>query len=80
MRTTIEITNEHRAKLLEIAALRGAKGFSGIVTEAIELYLAQNTNEAGRRRVANKYRGWLTEKEASELKRHVEETRKSWRT
>ena len=28
MRTTIEMKPEHRAKLLELAAHRGAKGFS----------------------------------------------------
>ena len=39
MRTTIEIRDEHRAKLLEMAARRGEKGFSSIVSEAIELIL-----------------------------------------
>lgn len=34
MRTTIEIKPEHRAKLLELAARRGAKGFSELVDEA----------------------------------------------
>ncbi len=37
MRTTIEIRDEHRAKLLEMAARRGEKGFSSIVSETIEL-------------------------------------------
>jgi hypothetical protein len=36
MRTTIEMKPEHRAKLLELAAHRGAKGFSQLVSEALE--------------------------------------------
>lgn len=39
MRTTIEIADEQRAKLLELAARRGEKGFSRIVQEAIARYL-----------------------------------------
>ena len=35
MRTTIEMKPEHRAKLFELAARRGAKGFSGLVAEAV---------------------------------------------
>ncbi len=39
MRTTIEIPDEQRARLLEIAGRRGEKGFSKLVQEALELYL-----------------------------------------
>jgi hypothetical protein len=37
---------DHRAKLLELAASRGEKGFSSVVEEAIELLL---TSEEGRK-------------------------------
>ena len=40
MRTTVEITAEQRAQLLKLAARRGEKGFSGLVREALETYLA----------------------------------------
>jgi predicted DNA-binding protein len=39
MRTTIEIPDDQRARLLELAARRGEKGFSALVREALELYL-----------------------------------------
>jgi hypothetical protein len=39
MRTTIEIKPEHRARILELAATRGDKGFSTVVAEALELCL-----------------------------------------
>jgi hypothetical protein len=41
MRTTVEINDEHRARLLQLAARRGDKGFSHILAEAIERYLAE---------------------------------------
>jgi hypothetical protein len=36
MRTTIEMKDEHRAALLEMAAQRGLKGFSVLVEDAVE--------------------------------------------
>ena len=51
MRTTIEMKPEHRAKLLELAARRGAKGFSDLVAEALEAHLqAEGRREAQRKR------------------------------
>ena len=35
MKTTVEITDEHRARLVELAARRREKGFSRIVSEAM---------------------------------------------
>jgi hypothetical protein len=40
MRTTIELDDVHRAALLRLAAERGEKGFSRLVGEAVEAYLA----------------------------------------
>src|SRR5260370_421628 len=49
MRTTVEIADEHRARLVELAARRKEKGFSRIVSEAIEQYLeALDVAAAGR--------------------------------
>src|SRR3972149_4767993 len=39
MRTTVEITDEQRARLLELAARRGEKGFSKLVQEALERFI-----------------------------------------
>ena len=79
MRTTIEIDDEHRAKLLEIAARRGLKGFSQVVAEAIETYLANQENEAQRRERLLKLRGSLSAKDAEDLRRRVHKIHKSWR-
>ena len=79
MRTTIEMKPDHRAKLLELAASRGEKGFSSVVEEAIELLL---TSEEGRKRdlqEALTVRGSLSRKEGEGLREHVSQLRESWR-
>jgi metal-responsive CopG/Arc/MetJ family transcriptional regulator len=41
MRVTIEIRNDQRARLLKLAAERGERGFSGLIQEAVDRYLAE---------------------------------------
>jgi tRNA(fMet)-specific endonuclease VapC len=52
MRTTIELKDESRAKLLAIAARRGEKGFSRLIDEAVEQYVP--ARRGGRRRTATR--------------------------
>jgi metal-responsive CopG/Arc/MetJ family transcriptional regulator len=79
MRTTIELPDEVRAALLELAARRGKKGFSALVQEAVTRYL-----EAERQRVdvlekAKAVLGQLGEAEAAELAASVTALRARWR-
>ena len=77
MRTTVEIKPEHRSALLAIAARRGQKGFSEVLEEAIESYL---TGEAEREEKVQTFlslAGSISQEEADELHKHVEELRKS---
>ena len=79
MRTTVEIADEHRARLLELAARRGEKGFSRIISEAIEQYLAAlDRSEADRRAVLG-LRGSLSRKQAERLRADTTEIRRAWR-
>ncbi|MBI5244905.1 MAG: hypothetical protein HY922_14660 [Elusimicrobia bacterium] len=39
MRTTIELTDEQRGALLELAGRRGLRGYSSLVQEALDRYL-----------------------------------------
>jgi metal-responsive CopG/Arc/MetJ family transcriptional regulator len=48
MRTTVEIKDELRAKLLSLAAKRKLKGFSPIVEEALEEYLSHDSDREQR--------------------------------
>ncbi|MDA2934192.1 hypothetical protein MYX82_07595 [Acidobacteria bacterium AH-259-D05] len=71
--------DEHRAKLLELAARRGEKGFSRIVSEAIEKYLKEEVEGVELRRRAILTRGRLKVKEAESLRAATRELRHSWR-
>jgi predicted transcriptional regulator len=79
VRTTIELKDEHRAALLELAARRKQKGFSGVIEEAVEAYLTRERDQEEKRRRALALRGSLTDKEADALRKHVREVRKTWR-
>ena len=79
MRTTIEIRDEHRARLLALAARRGEKGFSKIVEEALEKFLLDLEARDRAQRLALGARGALSEDEANELELAVREVREHWR-
>jgi hypothetical protein len=81
MRTTVEITDAQRAKLLQLAASRGEKGFSGLVQEALDLYLRMQTESSRRARVkaALSVLGTLGDKDVQALGEATRTLRKSWR-
>ena len=79
MRTTIEIDDEQRAKLLEAAARRGEKGFSHIVREALSRYFEAEEERQEAVRKALKAIGTLPEAEADRLDDEVRGLRRSWR-
>ena len=79
MRTTIEIPDEQRAKLLEIAARRGEKGFSKLVQEALELYLEEIAARERRVNEALGAIGSLDDEDANELRESLRQGRERWR-
>jgi len=79
MRTTVEIPDYQRAKLLEIATRRGLKGFSAIVQEAIENYLEEHLPRDERVQEALKVLGTLGDDEADALEASIAELRSRWR-
>jgi hypothetical protein len=79
MRTTIELKSESRARLLEIAARRGEKGFSRLINQAVDLYLETAAADGERRRAALSLRGRLGKEEAGELRAATTALRESWR-
>ncbi len=79
MRTTIEIDEEHRAQLLELAARRGQKGFSSIVGEALAAYLSAETEQEEKRLAALAARGSLQGEELDELRASTVAARNHWR-
>jgi metal-responsive CopG/Arc/MetJ family transcriptional regulator len=79
MRTTIELPDDLRAKLLALAARRGEKGFSGLVREAVAAYLADLEGKNARAERALAVLGTLSEEEAEDLRRNVVALRERWR-
>jgi len=79
MRTTVDITPEQRARLMELAARRGEKGFSKLVQQALDAYLRSQAGEEEKRRRALMLKGALDSREAEPLRAATCEIRESWR-
>ena len=85
MRTTIELTDDHRARLLALAARRRLRGYSVLIREAVERYLEEaldgGRTQAGAKasRAARKIRGSVSETEAERMRRRIEKLWERWR-
>jgi hypothetical protein len=79
MRTTVEISDEQRGRLLELAARRGEKGFSKIVQEALDAYLQAAGGLDEPRRLALTLRGSVNDEDAEAMLSAVRELREHWR-
>ncbi|MBE7437414.1 MAG: hypothetical protein HS115_03075 [Spirochaetales bacterium] len=79
MRTTIELPEEQRAELLRIAALEGQKGYSGIIQQAIQLYLEQRARRAEPASVALLLKGALVGPDHDTFAREALAARQKWR-
>ncbi len=79
MRTTVEIPDVQRARLLELAARRGEKGFSRLVQEAVDRLLAEDDSREVRTKAALALEGSMGAKEADELLASVVRIRSTWR-
>ncbi len=76
MRTTVEITQEQRLALTALAARRGLRGFSPLVRDAIDSYLATLTPDETEAALA--LEGSLTEEEAAEVERRIKDAWATW--
>jgi len=79
MRTTVDLKPEHRSRLLAIAAKRGEKGFSNVLSDAVESFLGSEAERERRRHKALQLRGALREDEAARLREETTSLRASWR-
>ena len=78
MRTTIEIEDEIRAKLLKKAAQRGEKGYSRLVNEALKEYLEKDTSREEKLADIIKLRGCISEQQAKDWQERIEQSWKNW--
>ena len=75
----MEIRDEQRARLLELAARKGEKGFSRLIQEALDLYLRQLEDREAETQAALETLGSLDRKEAARLRQSVGRLRDTWR-
>jgi hypothetical protein len=68
-----------RARLLELAARRGEKGFSRLVQEAVDRLLAEEDSRKVRLDTALALEGSMGAKAADELSASVVRIRRTWR-
>ncbi len=81
MRTTIEIDDRKLRMLRELAARRGEKGYSRLIDEALEVFLAAHLVESSEERW-NRLReleGAWGEEEAERVRERIGESRARWR-
>lgn len=79
MRTTVELSDEIRARLLELAARRGERGFSALVEEAVARFLEEEEKRGRAAREARSVLGTMSEDEARVLEESVRALREHWR-
>jgi predicted transcriptional regulator len=79
MRTTIEMPDDLRAKLLRLAAARGEKGFSHLVQKAVRAFLESEEGREAARKKALVLRGRLSARAADAMAADVAALRERWR-
>jgi len=79
MRTTIELSFQNRARLLELAARRGQKGISSLIAEAVDIYLMAQVSHKQELEKILALKGSLSSKDAENMRREVLDIRRHWR-
>jgi predicted transcriptional regulator len=78
MRTTIELSDDHRSALHSIAAQRGLRGYSKLIQEAIDFYIKQKEKKGNGLKQVLKMRGTWSKEEAKRVRKRLEEVRRNW--
>lgn len=79
MRTTIELRDDQRARLLEVAAREGRKGFSHLIQEAVDRFLEDEKRRGEEVAAALEMVGSLAPEDARALRERTRELREHWR-
>ena len=79
MRTTIEISDRHRSILMSLAAQKGLRGYSGIIKDALDYYIAHQTRAADIKKDILKMKGSWKAEETKEIRSKLIELRENWK-
>ncbi len=79
MRATIELPDRLRAAVLAVAARKGYRGYSRVIEEALEFYLAEKeAKESGLDELLG-LRGAWSKGETEEFRGRIRRARANWR-
>jgi predicted transcriptional regulator len=79
MRTTIELSDDHRSALHSLAARRGLRGYSKLIQEAIDFYIKEKAKRGDGLKHLLKMRGTWNEEEVKRFRKKLEEIRRNWK-
>ena len=79
MRTTVELSNDHRSSLHSLAARRGLRGYSKLIQEAVDLYIQEMTAKEGGAKDVLQMRGSWNKEEARKFQKKLKGIRKNWK-
>ena len=79
MRTTIELSDEHRSSLHALAARRGLRGYSRLIQEAVDLYVQKVAVQENAPAHLLRMRGTWNREEAEKVRKKLREIRKNWK-
>ena len=79
MRTTIEISDRHRSVLVAMAAQRGLRGYSEIIEEALEKYIAEQVRDPDTKERVLAMRGSWQRDEIEQTRSRLVELREQWK-
>ena len=77
-RTTVEIREEQRAALVALAARRGIRGFSLLVQEAVDRYLASQMESDRKVRDALRQRGAFAGRDGDRSAAQARRAHRTW--
>jgi len=77
MRTTVDIPQELRTKLIEEATSRNLRGFSPLIVEALRLYF--NRQRRNRQKTIECLKGCLTAEQMEQERARLTAVRDNWR-
>jgi predicted transcriptional regulator len=79
MRTTIELSDDHRSALHSLAARRGLRGYSKLIQEAIDFYIKEKVKRRDGIKHLLKMRGTWSEEEAKKFRKRLKEIKRNWK-
>ena len=79
VRTTIEISDKHRSVLLSLAAEKGLRGYSRIIEDALDYYIANYGRISDtKQKILNMKNAWSAN-ETEETKARLNTFRANWK-